>query len=96
MDAEPRPKVLSELKIGKIIGSDERQKLLGVVVVNVQEIAYMIEQNEDDLQILTAILSLDKVLDRLELSLIEDRSDRPRSINRSAGKGGKGGTGLKK
>lgn len=92
MDAELKPKTVSERKIGKFLGSYERQKLLGAVEVNVHEIAYMIEQNEEDLNILMAILSIDQVLDRLELSLLEDRSDRQRSISRSAGRGRKGGT----
>lgn len=92
MDAELRPKTVSELKIGKFIDSYERQKLLGVVEVNVHEIVHMIEQNDEDFKVLLAILSLDRVLDRLELSLLEDRSDRQRSISRSAGRGRKGGT----
>jgi hypothetical protein len=62
------------------------------VEVNVHEIVHMIEQNDEDFKVLLAILSLDRVLDRLELSLLEDRSDRQRSISRSAGRGGKGGT----
>jgi len=60
--------------------------------VNVHEIAYMIEQNEEDMNILMAILSLYKVLDRLEMNLVENLSNRQRRISRSAGRGRKGGT----
>ncbi|HEC61510.1 MAG TPA: hypothetical protein ENI27_04580 [bacterium] len=89
MDAELKPKTVSGLKIGKFVDSYERQKLLGTAEVNVHKIIHMIEQNDEDLNILKAILSLDKVLARLELSLLEDWSDRQMSSGRSAGRGKK-------
>jgi hypothetical protein len=95
MDTEMRPIILSEQNTGKVIGNQEQQRLLGVVEVNIHEIVNMIEQNDEDVKILTAILSLDTILDRIEASLAKDRNLRRRSCGRSAGRGRKGGTRMK-
>jgi hypothetical protein len=95
MDTESKPTIPSGYKAENVVSNQEQQRLLRVVEVNIHEIAHMIEQNEEDVNILTAILSLDMVLDRIELSLAKDRNLRRRIYRGSAGRGRVIGTRVK-
>jgi hypothetical protein len=95
MDTESKPTIPAGYNAENVVRNQEQQRLLGVVEASIHEIEHMIEQNEEDVNILTAILSLDIVLDRVELSLAKNRDLRRRIYRRSAGRGSISGTRVK-
>jgi hypothetical protein len=95
MDTESKPTIQAGYNAENVVRNQEQQRLLGVVEASIHEIEHMIEQNEEDVNILTAILSLDIVLDRVELSLAKNRDLRRRIYRRSAGRGSISGTRVK-